>query len=103
METSPSLFTNPVEGIIIGVLAICGLSLFGIPLLMMLANMFSLNGNTGIGIIPTATTSVNAGRRRKRSAGVNLLNDHLLQRAMETFNSFLKSEDKMQMLQRLIS
>lgn len=84
-----------------GVLAVCGLSLFGIPLLLMLLNMWSLHSNPGVSVMPTATTSVNTGRR-KRSAS-NLLEQHLFSQVVDSLQTFLQSEQKMQLLQRLIS
>lgn len=101
---SPSqLQTSPMEAIIVGVLAVCGVSLFAMPLLMMLLHMYS--SNSGVSLIPTATTSVNTGRR-KRNAGEgmsNLLNPQLLSRVAESLQTFLQSEEKMQLLQSLIS
>ena len=98
---SPSQYTSPLEAIVVGVLAACGLSLFGIPLLLMLLNLFSLNANPGVSVIPTATTSVNTGRRKR--SPVNLLDQHLFTQVIDSLNTFLQSEQKMQLLQRLIS
>ena len=89
-----------MEAIVVGMLAVCGLSLFGLPLLMLFFNLFN-NANPGVGVIPTATTSVNTGRR-KRSTG-SLLDQHIFSQALDTLQTFLKSEEKMQLLQSLIS
>ena len=91
-----------MEAIVVGVLAVCGVSLFAMPLLMMLLHMYS--SNAGVSLIPTATTSVNTGRR-KRNAGNNdyLLNPKLLSQVADSLQTFLKSEEKMQLLQSLIS
>lgn len=107
IATSPSLYANPIEAIVIGLLAVCGLGFFGIPLLLMLASVFNMNslatspgfmpsplGNLG-GMMPTTTTSVNG--RRKRKA------DQLSPSMFEVLTDFIKSQDKMELLQRLIS
>ena len=94
------MYTSPVEAIVVGVLAVCGLSLFGLPLLMLFFNLFN-NANPGVSVIPTATTSVNTGRR-KRNAD-SFLDQRLFSQAADMLHTFLKSEEKMQLLQRLIS
>ncbi len=104
--SAPSLQTSPLEAIVVGVLAVCGVSLFAMPLLMMLLHMYS--SNAGVSLIPTATTSVNTGRRKRNAATGDsstsyLLNPKLLSQVADSFQTFLQSEEKMQLLQSLIS
>ena len=101
IATSASLYANPIEAIVIGVLALFGLSLFGIPLLLMLMSMYNMNVNPGVSMIPTATANVNSGRRKRSSEGN--VNQYLISQALETFNSFVNSKDKIRLLQELIS
>lgn len=103
---SPSFASSPIEAIVIGCLAVFGLSLFGIPLLFLMANMFSNNMGAGMGLIPTTTTNVNSGRRRRRRRRSTQSNqfDHLLfSKLIDSFNTFMQSEEKMKLLQRIIS
>ena len=67
---------------------------------MLFFNLFN-NANPGVSVIPTATTSVNTGRR-KRSA-TNLMDQRLFSQVVDSLHTFLKSEEKMQLLQSLIS
>lgn len=68
---------------------------------MMLMHLFAGNQG-GVSLIPTATTSVNPGRR-KRNTEEKLLDPRLIPQVIDSLATFLRSEEKMQLLQRLIA